>query len=63
VTEDWLTSRPLAAFLASCRDNDIKVNIRGTLVPLADVHYNHSADTIVIDLVDGEDLRMALETD
>lgn len=59
-TEAWITSRTLAKFLNTHRDNDIKVNINGTLCPLIDVYYDHSADTIVLELVEGEDLRVAL---
>lgn len=60
MTQDWITSMRLAKLLGEHRDNDVKVNINGTLCPLIDVYYDHSADTIVLELVEGEDLRLAL---
>lgn len=60
---DWMTSHLLAAFLGTHRDNDIKVRIRGTLVPIADVSYYSDADCIVLELVDGADLDIALRPD
>jgi hypothetical protein len=60
VTDDWITSRRLAALLASRRDNDVKVNVNGWLVPIRNVHYNAAVDTLVIELVADEDLRVAL---
>lgn len=59
----WLTSDAVEAFLRGRRDNDIKVNLRGILVPIQSVHYRPVADVYVIELVDGEDLRIALEPD
>lgn len=59
----WLTSRLLAELLARRRDNDIKVDVGGILVPIQDVVYWPAADAYVIELVDGEDLRVALAPD
>lgn len=61
-TTNWITSRMLKEFLAARRDNDVKVNVRGILVPISDVRYNPHADAIVIELVEGTDLRQALIT-
>jgi hypothetical protein len=61
-TTNWITTRMLKEFLAARRDNDVKVNIRDILVPIADVHYDADADAIVIELVEGTDLRQALMT-
>lgn len=55
-----LTSYHLARLLDTHRVNDVKVRIRGQLVPIADVAYESVGDTIVIDLIDGPDLAVAL---
>jgi hypothetical protein len=56
----WLSSHDLAEALGSTRDNDVKVDIDGILVPVAGVRYDHNADAVVITLVAGENLAVAL---
>lgn len=60
---DYLTSKTIIALLSSRRDNDVKVQIQGNLVPIKDIVYNVTADTIVIELVEGADYRIALSCD
>jgi hypothetical protein len=57
---DWITSKSLMESLSAHRDNDVKVEINGVLVPIAAVYYHPAADTIILKLADGEDLLMAL---
>lgn len=54
-----LTGRPLAGWLARHRDNDVKVYIHNVAVPIGAAHYCDLADSIILHLVDGEDLREA----
>ena len=56
----WMTSHDVAMALNRCRNNDVKVSIDGCLVPVANVQYDRFADVMVIELVDGQDLRIAL---
>lgn len=58
---DWMTSTRLTRLLAAHRENDVKVDIRGTLVPIAALNYDFSADCLVLELVDGEDLAIAID--
>lgn len=57
MSDGWMSSKNVAAFLNLHRDNDVKVKYGRSLIPIADVHYHPHADSIVIDLVDGEDLK------
>lgn len=56
----WMTSARLKRLLGEHRDNDVKVNIGGMLVPIAELTYWRTADCLVLELVDGEDLAVAL---
>lgn len=60
---DWMTSARIARYLRGRRDNDIRVDVNGVYVPIRDVHYDSLEDVYVVDLIDGEDLRVALTTD
>lgn len=59
---EWLTSSTIADILARHRrDNDVKVMIDGTLVPIVGMAYDSLADVITITLdEDGDDYKMAL---
>jgi hypothetical protein len=59
MTEEWLTSRQVANFLAIHRDNDLRVAIGSELVPIAEVRYYSSVDALVIEPVEGEALKNA----
>lgn len=54
-----ITSRPLADWLGKHRDNDVKVTVHNIQVPIGAAHYCDLADSIVLHLVDGNDLRQA----
>lgn len=56
----WKTSRDIGSFLFGRRDNDVKVDIDGVFVPVADVYYNAAADAYVIELIDGEDFKTVM---
>lgn len=58
--EQWLTTKDLQEIFAGHRDNDIKVKIRGILVPLASASYHPIADCWVLEPYDGDDLETAL---
>lgn len=60
MTQEWLTSGDMGAFLSQRRDNDVKVAIGNRLVPIADIYYDSMADTYIIELADGIDLSDAL---
>lgn len=49
-TSRWQTSKVLAAFLGSKRDNDVKVMIHGVPVPILDCYYSSAGDQFVIEL-------------
>lgn len=61
--DQWLTSRGVARFLHGRRDNDIKVEVNGILVPIGRIYYSSIADSYVLELAEGLDLRVALTTD
>lgn len=57
---EWLTSKTVAEFLIGRRDNDIKCNVDGIYVPIRGVRYDGRADTIVLDLYEGDDWKAAM---
>lgn len=59
----WLTTGALRDALDGHRDNDIKVEIRGVLVPLSEIYYLRAGDTWVLVPYDGDDLATALAPD
>jgi hypothetical protein len=56
----WLTTRDVQQALAGRRDNDIKVEINGTLVPLTKIYYESAGDCWVLEPYNGDDLKGAL---
>lgn len=56
-------SHEVARDITDHRNNDLVVLINGRHVPVAGVRYDRTADQMVIDLVDGEDLAVALAPD
>lgn len=61
MTETALTSHQLASALRTFRDNDVRVLIDGTYVPIAEVVYHRQADFVVLTLSPGMELSMLLE--
>lgn len=57
----WLTSGMTVIALSLYRDNDVKVNIGGSYVPVTEVWYDRMADVIVLEPAKGVDLEVALE--
>jgi hypothetical protein len=64
VTEDdpstWMLSHQVAQALGAHRNNDLRVMVNNTLVPVAGVAYHGLADAMVIDLAESEELRIAM---
>lgn len=58
--DQWMSSHQAAEFMLRHRDNDLKVTVNSTNVPVRGVIYDHLADSVVILLYDGEDLRVAM---
>lgn len=58
--DQWLSSHQAAKFMLRHRDNDLKVTVSATNVPVRGVIYDHLADSVVILLYEGEDLRQAM---
>lgn len=59
--DQWMGSRTLGRFLASHRDNDVRVNVEGMWVPVISAEYDRFADVIGLHLDEtGDDYLMAL---
>lgn len=57
--DHWLDSHALAERLIGHRNNDVRVDVGGILVPVEKVGYDRAADVIVIHLYRGSDWRIA----
>jgi hypothetical protein len=56
----WWTSRDVLDFFVHTRDCDVKVLVNDIPCPVGRIFYHPLADAYMIELVDGDDYKMAL---
>lgn len=57
----WITSHALAEYLLAHRNNDIRVDVEGQLIPIIAMEYDANADVICLWLdEDGDEYKMAM---
>ncbi len=53
---DWISSKPLATWLAKRRDNDVRVAIGAFRLPLVGFRYDRKGDWILLEAAQGDEL-------
>lgn len=58
-----MSSHEAVGFLRQHRNNDLFVDVRGILAPVAAIDYHNKADAIVVELIDGDAMQLLRDMD